>query len=362
VLDLKVHSHLPLVYLDTRPSHFGRLFKNGDVFWGQVLELHRDQTATITAKGIRFQARSQLPLRAGQQYRFFVQQLGEQTILRVLTPQANQTNRLLQCWQVVHRASRVLMGDLARLAAASQQQISNERSAKELQRLSRLLPVITLEPTTVLAGSWLANQLLSGGLFWEHKIWRWLVGRGAQPLFAEDLKGILLKLPQALTEFAESKERQRLAQLGREVLQLVEAQQQYNVLSRRDPGHWFWFVPARMEKDHGGVEIFVTEDKEHKKEQGDFTFKVCMRLCLSCLGSLQADIQLRSKRLSCRLLVESEEVAAWISARLVHLEKALAARGFQVGVIGCSAADLQKLPPPLSSEGMAKAEFFHTVL
>ena len=188
----------------------------------------------------------------------------------------------------------------------------------------------------------LQRALSQSGLFYESS----LVQAGAQGM-PIDLKALLLRL-RARVERAQG-ERQLLgagaaaqtllAGLGRD-LEGALATISLNQLSaahyaQQDAIYWVFHVPFLLREQLCPLTITLAQEQAADSSDADEPreWKALLDLELPHLGKLEAEIYLRATRVSVVVYTEQAETQAMLETALQELRAALAAAGFEVGVV-----------------------------
>lgn len=359
-----IHSPSPLLNVDQPLAPLRDLFQSGQIFWGRVLERLGDTTVTLLARGTVIRAQTSIALAIGSRYQFLVQETEPRMIFQVLNPESSPSVSLLRLWQS-YAASRTSFTELlGSLAAAETSAPISAAPEEALLHLYQLLPTLVSKSGASAEASWLATQLASSGLFWEHKVARWLQGeRAGSPSNLErtDLKGALLALKESLTSQGTTLARADLQAKVNGALEFVELQQKLNLLLAAEQGPWVWVIPDM--EGWGPVEIYVAGDGEERTgRDGNSTFRLRLRLSPSRLGPLEAVLGLRQDTISCQLRVGDESLAQWIESFLPLLRSGLEASGYRISFLGCEAGTIEDPPPGLKAIAAACPSLFHLVV
>jgi Flagellar hook-length control protein FliK len=359
-----IHSQSPLLNVDQPLAPLRDLFQSGQSFWGRVLERLDDTTVTLLARGTVIRAQTSIPLAIGFRYQFLVQQTEPRMIFQVLNPESSPSVSLLRLWQS-YAATRTSFTELlGSLAAAGTSSSITGAPEEALLHLYRILPTVVTKGGAGVEASWLATQLTSSGLFWEHKVARWLQGERADSpsnLERADLKGALLALKESLTTQGTNLARADLQARVNGALEFVELQQKLNLLLAAEQGPWVWVIPDM--EGRGPAEIYVARDGEERTGSGGgSTFRLRLRLSPSRLGPLEAVLGLQQDTISCQLRVGDESLAQWIESFLPLLRSGLEASGYRISFLGCEAGTIEDPPPGLKAIAAASPSLFHLVV
>jgi len=361
-----IHSQSPLLNVDQPLAPLRDLFQSGQIFWGRVLERLDDTTVTLLARGTVIRAQTSIPLAIGSRYQFLVQQTEPRMIFQILNPASSPSVSLLRLWQS-YAATRTsfteLLGSLAAAETSSLIAGASE-SEKALLHLYQLLPTLVTKGGAGVEASWLATQLISSGLFWEHRVARWLQGErvdSPSDLERTDLKGALLALKESLARQGADLPLAPLQGKVNGALEFVELQQKLNLLLGAEQGPWVWVIPDM--EGQGPVEIYVARDGEERtgSREGS-TFRLRLRLSPSQLGPLEAVLGLQQGTISCQLRVGDESLAQWIESFLPLLRSGLEASGYRISFLGCEAGTIDDPPPDLKALAAARPSLFHLVV
>jgi len=358
-----IPSQSPLLNVDQPLAPLKDLFQPGQIFWGRVLERLDDTTVTLLARGTVIRAQTSLPLAIGSRYEFLVQQTEPRMIFQVLNPESSPSVSLLRLWQAYAAIRTSLPELLGSLAAAGKSSPITGAPENVLLHLYELLPTLVSESGGDVEASWLATQLTSSGLFWEHKVTRWLQGERVDSpsnLVRGDLKGALLAVKESLARQGPNVALGDLQARVNGALEFVELQQKLNLLLAAEQGPWFWVIPDM--EGRGTVEIYVARDAEERTGSGGSTFRLRLRLSPSQLGPLEAVLTLHQNTISCHLCVGDESLARWMESFLPLLRSGMEASGYQVSFLGCEAGTIEDPPPGLKAIAETCPPLFHLVV
>ena len=358
-----VHSQSPLLNVDQPLTPLKDLFQTGQIFWGRVLERLGDTTVSLLARGTVVRAQTSLPLAIGSRYQFLVQQTEPRLIFQVLNPESFPSVSLLRLWQA-YAATRISLPELLESLAAGGKFSSITGTPEDaLLHLYELLPTLVSKSGGDVEASWLATQLTSSGLFWEHKVSRWLQGErldSPSTLVRGDLKGTLLALKESLTRQGANPALGDLQAKANGALEFVELQQKLNLLLAAEQGPWFWVIPDM--EGRGTVEIYVARDAEERTGSGGSTFRLRLRLSPSRLGPLEAVLTLHQTTISCQFCVGDESLARWMESFLPLLRSGMETSGYRVSFLGCDAGTIEDPPPGLKAVAETCPSLFHLVV
>ncbi|RLB16121.1 MAG: hypothetical protein DRG82_10000 [Deltaproteobacteria bacterium] len=312
-------------------------FIPGQIFQGKVIHQKANGSLLVTTGGKTFEARTAVSLAEGKSYSFLVRKGAPWIELKVM---GNGDSGLVPAGKkwISGQKNRLLFGRLLGELASSQ----------GLKNLKNLLPVLLYQGPAQADALWLSRNVLSSGIFWENKVFRYLLGRVDDPVTAvreNDFKGMLLFLKQEI-DGSSLPEPERLVQMGRidHLLLLLENHQELNLEALRNGWGWYWFLPGGDQSGLLHGELFG-----RKGEEDDF-HHVHMDLFFSRLGGIHADCALRKRSVGLSLQVTDESVGRFLEKNIALLKKAIEKRGLSVTRITCETTKEANVFYPFSRE------------
>jgi hypothetical protein len=202
-----------------------------------------------------------------------------------------------------------------------------------LKDLNQLFPAIVFRTPGKEDSGWLLQNLLTGGLFWENKVARFLSGGKKvawRRIAARDLKGSLIALGRQIGSAEGNQQPNAALKLKVEqCLELIEKDQFLNLSSVREGLGWIWFIPGSDEFGFHGGEVLVPS-----RQRGAGT-RFALRVDLSRLGELEAAVTVINRKVDVRIFLQETETVHLVTRNLNLLAQGLKTAGLIPGSIGC---------------------------
>jgi hypothetical protein len=339
-------SSVPKVSLQpgTDYQYLLRLFKD-EVVEGKVLESYTLDRALLLLKGKKVHARTHVPLREGSVLSFKVQQVSPTPILRLIGARfthADAVNGSIILPAIKQNLWREVMENMP--------QYGLPREALSLFR--KLMINLSMR---LFAGS--SPELLKvfidqSGFRWEAKLKEMLLNRGIgqgdlNELLARDLKGLSSKF------LVNQEQKGGLERL----ISTIENVQLLNKFGLEQKGKLFFPIPLQFPDGHftvGQLLIQLPQSQEDEgkraREDGKRIFRITFLLELSRLGPLRADLALREKDITGKILITRQEAKSRIEKGLPILVDRMRERGFSIHSMECQLRKREIVTQSLLSE------------
>jgi hypothetical protein len=321
-------------------------FKPGQIFRGKVLEGLPQGRVLISAKGIKFLASTEVPLKVGIDHYFQVKSCSPKVLVKVLRENPQGSSLPVRIWVSPSPNTGKMGRIVSNLVSAYRWEELSTGSRRALQNLSALIPKVVYTGSGKENGQWLAECLIASGLFWENKAARHLLGqrKGKPPNYVvvQDLKGVLLLLLQRLEK--ESREKSRLEGLVgqvKEALHIIEEEQSLNIETMRGICQWYHCIPGLEEKGLKKVEVFL------EKSHGNGAHHVSLELDFTMLGKMNVEVYLLGSNIRIQIFVDDANKASLVSGELESLGARLESIGLGVGALKCEVRDSDVSDPEL---------------
>lgn len=318
------------------------LFRISEIFFATVDRILSPGAALISAKGQRFTASTEAPLREGGLYCLQVKAVHPRVVLRTVRAPENRGPGAFEIWAQGGAARGRLGAVLQDLARSRDLAQLSEGVRAEVRKLEDLLRVLLYPGPDRADGKWVEQAFMASGIFWEERLLRQSGERrragGHLPVHQSDLKGLLVKLIVSLEGLAsEGDALSSLSDKAKEALECIRDQQLLNL--HGGPHGWYGFLPGSDDAAFRQAEFFgksLPDNGEHR---------LSLQMEFSRLGRVEADLTLGPFGLRCVLRAEDRERAAMISNHLGDLEASLRKRaGISLSVLRCELKEGDKPP------------------
>ncbi|MEW6669187.1 MAG: flagellar hook-length control protein FliK [Thermodesulfobacteriota bacterium] len=302
----------------------------GEIIRGRVIGRQGGGDVIVSFRGRPFAAQVETRVREGEEYPFQVKSSGNRVILKVLEEPKIPGPAGTACSRHGQRLA-ALLRDLSTFQPPGD---LSARSHHLVRNLGELLPSLIYTGPGEDPGIWLSRFFEVSGSFWEHKVAKYLLGRGKgswRTVIGEDLKGMLLELRQSRR--AEGRAEPRLeafSQKVEEAVRLIEGQQLENLSLRGDEGGWFCFIPTQAE------EGLVQADLYCVRKRGSKEIRFALYLEFTLLGPLEVAASILESSLTVQFRAADEERARLIEQGLPLLEAGLRELGITTRSMRCT--------------------------
>ena len=298
-------------------------FRAGQIFQGKVVGAKSHGLVQVTAEGHTFQARTAIPLREGKSYSFQVKTVAPRIELKVVREDDTNPIAAGKLWVSAQKERLQFVAVLRDLA-----------SSPSLKDLGKFLPLLLYTGSAQSEVSWFSQSLLSSGMFWENKVFQYLLADQPKELAAtlieNDLKGTLLVLRKKMVNLASpSQDTQMEMKRIDRLLSFLEDNQTLNLSILREGWGWYWFIPGADRREFLHGELFG------KKEASGDLHHVQMNLSFSRLGEIHVDCVLSEKNISLSIQVTSEHIGRFLKENIGSLEKGIEKQGLVVTRLIC---------------------------
>jgi hypothetical protein len=317
-----------------RGSQKDVVFRPGEILKGTVIGRLRDGRFMVVAKGRPFEAVSNLNLIQGDRRLFQVQSDEGRIALKLLDEelprlQASSHRTGIPTTRIRSR----IITTLSELVKAQRFRGLAPGVSAALKDLNQLFPAIVFRAPGKEDSGWLLQNLLTGGLFWENKVARFLSGgkkAAWNRIAARDLKGSLIALGRQISSAEGNQQTDAALRLKVEqCLELIEKDQFLNLSSVREGLGWLWFIPGSEEFGFHGGEVLVPT---RQKGAG---IRFALRADLSRLGELEAAVTVINRKVDVRISLQDTETVQLVTQNLNLLAQGLKRAGLIPGSIGC---------------------------
>ncbi len=311
--------------IPVQPSSKDIQFKIGQVFQGKVVHAKAHGLIHVASGGKTLKAHTWVPLEEGKSYSFQVRAVFPRIELKVAGEDAPNQMTAGKLW---------LSGLKERLQFVTLlQDLASSSSSKTLRSL---LPLLLYKGPGQEDAAWLFRSLLNSGIFWENKVFRYLLldrlPESVATLPEDDLKGILLRLKMEMKHSAsQSRDTQDAMDRIDRLLAFLEKNQTLNLNTLREDWGWYWFIPGADRREFLHGELFG------RKEEGEELHRLHMNLSFSRLGEIHVDCVLQERRVSISLQVTGERIARFLEENIRLLEKGMEKQGLVIARLACEA-------------------------
>jgi len=312
--------------------------KLGQYVTGKVIEMIDDRRVLLLLDGRPITVETRIPLRAGREGVFLVQALEPQILLKPLPAEGGrifQGERWLA--EVLKSASpeaalaRAQLVDLTQFPPGRDGALAGTgRGLVELWDALAPSRLVNLAPADLLA------LISRSGLFFESKLRR-LIETGRADLFAEvlngDVKGLLFKLKallEARQSIPEDSGGPAISELLKKInncLARIEATQEMNSSPSGAGERQAFTLPFWFQGELNFVDLRFDCPPQERSTGGE-GLSVLFLLNLPGWGRILIEARITGKKIYGRLLLPTEEVAAFFDRSLGDLEGRLRTLGF----------------------------------
>lgn len=338
-----------------------------------ALQLSQGQTLSVTVqeklpgnqylmavKDVVIAATSDIPLKEGDRLQVKVQSLQPQIILNVTDARKQSTDakiheRLVQWRLNTDALPQILIKKDEVVQNLKTIPLPSGFSEKDMDVLVNLLRNIVLSAKTRMNPSFVKDFVSQSGLMLEKDLAALVSSKPSEsvPLPQHNLKTVLLKLSEALSQVAQDTKKldpaiaakvTELVSFTNDTLKTVEARQAVNVVYQQNENGLYLQIPLALGETFRQADIFITPDD--KKAQGPDRFASCaIRLFLDMdyLGELSIEAALREGRFRCVIQCEREDVRKLVEEASGQLRDALTGIGYHVDQVDClKSTDLKR--------------------
>jgi hypothetical protein len=336
----------------------GSPFKPGQRITGNLLGTLEDGRVIVSSEGKAFAAVTQTPLAQGVPHRFQVVSTTPRIHLKVLGKETLDTPSSLQIWNSTRGLKERLAGIFKEITEFTDRKDLPQGARSPLEALAKVLSEVLYSPDKADGGR-LFRVLASCGIFWEQKVAAHLLRKtlsGPQGFELEgDLKGALLSLLKGLEgESAGGKGIESLMERLRDLLQMVEKDQQLNLALLREGLGGYGFIPGEGEKGFRKGELFL---RKGGNPEGLF---LSLSLDFTSLGRMDVNLSLIESSLDIHFFMEDEASALLVRENLSFLEGVLRGTGLEVRGLTCGIRDPEGVLPFPS--GDAASSSIHVIM
>lgn len=305
--------------------------KNGEVISGTVIRNLSEGGLLLSVKGKQLSLPEGPDLPAGSRYLFQVNIIGPRVELKLIEAPANNAGQPAGAMSA-NAARETLTNILTELKGALDQAGMSGTTARAVQNLRQLMPLILYASARDNGGIWVKENIMSSGLLWESKVAEFLLrdekNSPIKKLLKGDLKGILLSLQKGLISEGKGGN-DALAVKIRQALNLIEGNQQLNLSALEEGLGCMFFIPGLEKDGFLGAEIF----SKKRDEKGGIFFSVLLEF--TKLGRFQANVSMIKSGISVRILMDDEDKAKTVNENLRFLENGLSALDIKNVKISC---------------------------
>ena len=326
-----------------------KAFRTGERFRGTIIEVANGGRVTVSAKGNVFNAFSTEPLAKGNVYEFLVSRTWPRVELKVVSRPTPHLSSPLGLWVSTKRGREAfvrVLNDILTLSRAHKG--LNKTSITALEKIVDLIHVFHGEKASTLPPERIAGFLLASGLFFESRLRRLVqkaAGNGVEEQVEGDLKGVLLRMIQALDkDGSQGKDASGLYQRLVQLLHLIESHQILNLNAIEADLGWFWFIPFY---DGGRWSCAELLTKKISKE----AYSIWITMRLSKLGLVQAKIELAARSVRVVFYLDDRGNAELVSTNLTKLKRRFEAQGLVLASFECKNMEEDGMALCLSSSG-----------
>jgi hypothetical protein len=331
--------------------------KNGEIISAVVVRKVSEGEMLISAKGRQFNVFTNLNLPEGSRQLFEVSLIGSKIELNLLQEPFNKTEQPSAIVSAV-AAKETLTDILSELKTALDRPALSRLTAQEVQNLRQILPNILYGISRDHNGTWIKENILSSGLFWENKILDILSDEKNNPIkkiMKNDLKAILLLLQKRLIGENNDGTDDLILKI-KQATNLIEGNQLLNLSSLEKGLGWLFSIPGSIEDGFRDGKIFV------KKGDGKSGIFFSVFLEFTQLGSFEADVSMMESMISVRIIMDDKKKARMVKDDISLLEKGLKAVGMTDVIVSCDVRKENETAGSLSSEFLNRSQGVNIVI
>lgn len=307
--------------------------KNGEVCRISIRNAGHDGSVKLLLKGIPIEAKSEIPLEAGDVLNVRAAVADKRIILRLIpSEEAGKISDIIR--RLVSEKTDI--GKLLNeLKTALPLKISNDKEGMpSLKTFRNFLESLFIDSKTA-TGEAVKNIIEKGGQFYEAFL-KNAVGSGASriellKLAASDLKPVIMNLIQELSGNPRHKETLKTAAA---VLKNIELSQLINETSSKNNAPLHLYIPVYFGDNHETLELYFFEDKK-AKNRGKRDYGIILNISLEGLGNITFDIRTRKNSVFINIYTESRETSLLLNSHLNILENSLKSQGLHIAGIEC---------------------------